>query len=72
MFSLTYTLLNFLNGLVHFTSFVTVHYQFWGYQDENLTLASQQYRAYSESMELYADLALYWWKRLILFQQDKG
>ena len=36
---LTLNLLNFLNGLVHFYIFGTVHYQTWGYQDEDLKLA---------------------------------
>ena len=40
--------------------FGTVHYHFKGYQDGNLKLVSQQYRAWSDCTD-----ALYWWQRLI-------
>ena len=35
-----HSLQNFLNGPVRFSFFGIVHYQLWGYQDENLKLAS--------------------------------
>ena len=40
----------------------TIHFK--GYQDENLKLVSQEYRA---SMDVQAGLALYWWERLVTF-----
>ena len=40
------------------------HYHFWGYQDENLKLASQQYRAWFNCMDMQIGLVLYWWQRL--------
>ena len=47
---------------------------FYGYQDENFKLVSQQYRAWSDCTEVQAGLALYWWQRLITFgfKQDKS
>ena len=59
---LTLTLLNSLNGLVYLPFLRVVHYQFWGYQDVNLKLASQQCRP-----NVQAELAQYWWQRLIMF-----
>ena len=47
--------------------FATVHYHFKGYQDGNLKLVSQQYRAWSDCTEEQASLALYWWQSLITF-----
>ena len=47
--------------------FGTVHYHFYGYQDENLKLVSQQYRAWSDCTDVQAGLALYWWQRLFTF-----
>ena len=43
----TFTQLNYLNGLSS-SIFGTVCYQDMGYQDQNLTLTSQQYRAYPD------------------------
>ena len=40
---------------------------FWGYQDENFQLVSQQYRAWSDCTDVQSGLALYWWQRLITF-----
>ena len=48
-------------------------FQFWnrpfktlqGYQDENLALVGQQYRAWSEYTDVQAGLVLYRWERLI-------
>ena len=42
---LTLNLLNFQNGIIHRTFFGTAHYHLKGYQDDNLKLVSQQYRA---------------------------
>ena len=47
--------------------FGTIHYQFQGYHDENLKLASHQYRAWSDCTDVHAGLALYWWQKLIIF-----
>ena len=47
--------------------FGTVHYHFYGYQDENLKLVSRQYRAWLECTDVQAGLALYCWQRLITF-----
>ena len=51
--------------------FGTVHYHFKGYQDENLKLDSQQYRAWSDCMDVQAGLAQYCWQRLITFGVGK-
>ena len=45
----------------------TVHYHFYVYQDENLKLASQQYRARPDCTDVRTNLALYCWQRLITF-----
>ena len=37
---LTLNLLNLLNGLVLFSMFGTIHYQFCGYKEENLNFVS--------------------------------
>ena len=42
-----------------FYIFGTVHYHFLGYQDENVKLISQQYRAWSDCTDVHAGLALY-------------
>ena len=42
-----------------------MHYHFLGYQDENLKLVSQQYRAWSDCTDVQAGLALYCWQKLI-------
>ena len=47
--------------------FGTVHYHIKGYQDENLKLVSQQYRASSDCTDVQAGLALFWWQSLITF-----
>ena len=39
--------------------FGTVYYHFKGYQNENLKLVSQQYRAWSNCTDVQAGLALY-------------
>ena len=36
-------------------------------RNENLKLVSQQYRAWSDCMDVQAGLALYWWQKLITF-----
>ena len=43
----------------------SVHYQFWGHQDENSKLASQQYRARLHRC------ALYWWQRLFTYGSSR-
>ena len=48
-------------------NFGTVHHQFYGFQDENLKMVCQQYRAWSDCTDVQAGLALYWWQRLITF-----
>ena len=45
--------------------FGTIHYQFWGYQDENFKIGSQQYRDWSDCTDVEAGLALYWWQKLM-------
>ena len=47
--------------------FGTVHYHFQGYEDENLKLVSQQYRAWSDWTDVQAGLALYWWQGPLTF-----
>ena len=47
--------------------FRTVHYHFEGCQNENLKMVRSQYIAWSDCMNVQADLALYWWQRLITF-----
>ena len=47
--------------------FGPIHYHFKGYPDENLKLVSQQYRAWSDCMDVQTGLALYWWQKLITF-----
>ena len=44
--------------------FGSVHYHFKRYQNKNLKLVSQQYRAWSDCTDVQAGLALYWWQRL--------
>ena len=44
-----------------------IYYHFYGYQDENLKLVSQQYRAWSYFKDVQAGLAQYWQQRLITF-----
>ena len=51
--------------------FGTVHYHFYGYQDENLKLVSQQYRAWTDCTDVQAGLALYWWQTLIIFSPSR-
>ena len=46
-------------------------YQFWRYQDENLKIVSQNYRAWPDWTHVQADLALYWWQRLITFGSSR-
>ena len=80
--SLTHNLLNFLNGLIHLQFlelfiiiFRDIHYHFQGYQDENLKLVSQQYRAWSDCTDVQAGLALYIQvakANHFRFQQGKG
>ena len=50
--------------------FGTFHYHFQGNQDENLKLVSQQYRAWSDCMDVQASLALNQWQRLITFSSS--
>ena len=52
--------------------FGTVHYQFWGYWDENLKLATQNYRAWSACMNVQAGLGIYWWQELSLLLVPAG
>ena len=70
---LTLNLLKFLNGIHCSQSsiFGTVHYHFQGYQDDNIKLVSQEYRAWSDCMNVQAGLALYWWKRLITVSSSR-
>ena len=63
---LTLNLPNFLNGIIIF-HFWNCPLSFMGYQDENLKLVSQQYRAWSDCTDVQAGLAQYWWQRLITF-----
>ena len=51
--------------------FGTFHYHLQGYQDENLKLASQQYRPWSDCTDVQPGLALYWWQKLIIFGVGK-
>ena len=53
--------------LYYLTSiFGTVHYHFRNmYQDVNLKLVNQHFRAWSESIYVQTGLAIYWWQRLI-------
>ena len=37
------------------------------YQFRDIKMVSQQYRAWSDCMDVKASLALYWWQRLITF-----
>ena len=62
--SLTLNLLNFLNGLVYLPFFGTLHFHFQGYLDMNLELDSQQYKAWSDCIDVQSSLALNWWQWL--------
>ena len=42
---------NFLNGPFHRHYFRIFHYQFWGFQDENVKLTSQQYKCETEKVK---------------------
>ena len=53
---------NFLKGIIHLT-FLALPIIIV----ENLKLASQQCRAWSDCMDVQAGLTLYWWRRLIIF-----
>ena len=44
----------------------TFHYQFKGYQDENLMLVSP-----GQTARMQSGLALYWWQRLITLGIDR-
>ena len=46
--------------------FGIVHYHFKGYQDGNMKMVSQQYRAWSDCTDVQVGLALYWWQRLLI------
>ena len=50
--------------------FKTVRYQFWGYQNVKIMLASQKYRAWSDYMDVQAGQWLYTGERF-WFQQGK-
>ena len=39
--------------------FGIVHYRFQGYQNENMMLVSQEYRAWSDCTDVQAGLAIY-------------
>jgi hypothetical protein len=41
---------------------LTIRSIFLGYQNENLKLISQQYRAWSDCIDVQGSLALYWWQ----------
>ena len=62
-------MLNFLNGLIQHPFFV--YYWDLAYQYENLKLASQYYRAWSDCMDVQAGLAIYHRQRLIIFISSK-
>ena len=64
---LTLTMPNFLNGIIRRPFLPLSIIIFEGYQDENLKMVSQQYRAWSDCTAVQAGLALYWWQRLIIF-----
>ena len=55
---LTLNLLNFLKSTGHPSISGTVHHQFWGYQDENLKMVSQQYRTWSDCIDAQVGQAL--------------
>jgi hypothetical protein len=42
-----FSVMNFIKWTCPAPYFGTIHYQFWGYQDENLKLVKQQYIAWS-------------------------
>ena len=64
--NLTHNLLNLLNEIIHLPFLELFIIIFWGaYQDENLKLIFQQYRAWSDQTDVQTGLALYWWQRLI-------
>jgi len=41
-------------------NFRTIHCKFKGYQYENMNFSSQQYRAWSDSMDVHAGLSPNW------------
>jgi hypothetical protein len=68
----------FLKWTCQSSIFGTVHYQYWGYQDENLKLVSQHYDLFIElgqtagkCTEVQVGLVLYWWQRLTTFGSSR-
>jgi hypothetical protein len=60
-------------GLSSFHILGTVHYQLWGYQNENLKFRSGSIIEFgqAERKAVQAGLALYWWQRLITFDSSR-
>ena len=65
IYMLTINLLIFFN--FKWSNFGTVHHHFKGYQDENLKLDIEQYRAWLDCTDVQVGLAIYWWQRLVTF-----
>ena len=51
--------------------FATLQYHIQGYQDVHLKLDRQQYKAWSDCMDVQAGMALYWWQMLITFGSSR-
>jgi hypothetical protein len=64
-------MLYFFNGLVKLPFLELSIFNFWGYQDENLSQPTVIYRAWSDGMEVQAGLALYgcqWLEPFLIWQ----
>ena len=73
-FVLTLTMPNSLNRIIHIPFLALSNIIFRDIKMKTLKLVklvSQQYRAWSDCMDVQDGLALYWWQRLITFSSGR-